>query len=145
MTQPWRRHRAVLWSIVAGVALLGGGIWAALRPSGPANGATPPHQTVDSSPPVSSRAVVTAPAAIVRPHQPAAAHARLSLSTLPPGMLYVDSKAIRSTPVIELDLQPGRHRVQVRREGFAPFDTLITAAPGQEIKLTRKKLAPIRS
>jgi hypothetical protein len=47
--------------------------------------------------------------------------------------------------VIELDLQPGRHRVQVRREGFAPFDTLITAAPGQEIKLTRQKLAPIRS
>jgi hypothetical protein len=144
MAQPWRRHRAFLLSIVAGVALLGGGIWATLRPSGPANGATP-HQTVDSTPPVSSRSVVIAPADTVRRHQPAAAHARLSLSTLPPGMLYVDSKAIRSTPVIELDLQPGRHRVQVRREGFAPFDTLITAAPGQEIKLTRKKLAPIGS
>jgi hypothetical protein len=88
---------------------------------------------------------VTAPADTVRPHQPAAAHARLSLSTQPTGTLYVDGKAIQSTPVIRLDLQAGRHRVQVRREGFAPFDTLITAAPGQEIKLTRKKLAPIGS
>src|SRR5467141_2187956 len=143
MAQPWRRHRAFVLSIFAGVALLGGVVWATLRPSGTANGAT--HQTVDSTPPVSSRSVVTAPADTVRPPQPAAAHARLSLSTQPTGTLYVDGKAIQSTPVIRLDLQAGRHRVQVRREGFAPFDTLITAAPGQEIKLTRKKLVPIGS
>ena len=119
-------------------------MWAALRPSGPANGAT--HQTVDSTRRDSTpaRNVVTAPADTIRPHQPAAARARLSLSTQPPGMLYVDGKPIRSTPVIWLEIQAGRHRIQVKREGFAPFDTVLTATPGQEIKWTRKTLAPVR-
>jgi hypothetical protein len=60
-------------------------------------------------------------------------------------MFYLDGKPIRSTPVIRLEIQPGRHRVQVRRDGFAPFDTVLTAAPGQEIKWTRKKLRPMGS
>jgi PEGA domain len=88
--------------------------------------------------------VVPAPADTARPHQPAAARARLSLSTQPPGMLYVDGKAIGSTPVVRLEIQAGRHRVQVRRDGFAPFDTVLTATPGQEIKWTRRTLAPVR-
>jgi len=88
---------------------------------------------------------VPAPADTARPHQPTEAHARLSLSTKPTGMLYVDGKAIGSTPVIGLEMQPGRHRVQVRRDGFVPFDTVLTAAPGQEIKWTRKTLRPIGS
>jgi serine/threonine-protein kinase len=142
---PRGRRRALAVSAVVGVALVGVSIWAALRPSGAANGAT--HQAVDSIPQVATRVplVVPAPADTARPHQPAAARARLSLSTQPPGMLYLDGKAIRSTPVVRLDIQAGRHRVQVRRDGFAPFDTVITAAPGQEIKWTRRTLAPIGS
>ena len=140
-----KRRRAIALSAVAGVVLVGGGIWAALRPSGPANGATR-HQTVDSVPQVSSPVRSGAiPPDTVRPRQPAVSRARLSLSTQPPGTLYLDGKAIRSTPVIGLDVQPGRHRIQVRRDGFAPFDTVITAAPGQEIKWTRRTLAPLGS
>jgi hypothetical protein len=60
-------------------------------------------------------------------------------------MLFLDGKPIRSTPVIGLEIAPGRHRVQVKRDGFAPFDTVLTAAPGQEIKWTRKTLTPIGS
>jgi len=134
------RRRALVLSGLAAVALVGSGIWAALRPSGPANGATR-HQIADSAPPVASpvRSDTTSR------HQPAAAHARLSLSTQPPGMLFLDGKAIRSTPVIGLDMTAGRHRVQVKRDGFAPFDTVLTAAAGQEIKWTRKTLRPIGS
>jgi len=145
LAQPWPRRRAIAWSVVAAVVVVGVSIWAALRPSGAANGAT--HQTVDSIPQVATRVppVVPAPADTARPHQPTAAHARLSLSTKPTGMLYVDGKAIGSTPVIGLEMQPGRHRVQVRRDGFVPFDTVLTAAPGQEIKWTRKTLRPIGS
>jgi len=134
------RRRALVLSGLAAIALVGSGIWAALRPSGPANGATR-HQFADSAPPVASpvRSDTTSR------HQPAAAHARLSLSTQPPGMLFLDGKAIRSTPVIGLDMTAGRHRVQVKRDGFAPFDTVLTAAAGQEIKWTRKTLRPIGS
>ena len=139
LPQPSRR-RALVLSVLAAIALVGSGIWAALRPSGPANGATR-HQIADSAPPVASpvRSDTTSR------HQPAAAHARLSLSTQPPGMLFLDGKAIRSTPVIGLDITAGRHRVQVKRDGFAPFDTVLTAAAGQEIKWTRKTLRPIGS
>ena len=132
LSQP-RRRRALAYSAVAGIVLLGGGIWAALRPSGPANGATPPR-IADSVPQV---------AAPLRTVAPAAARARLSLSTQPPGMVYVDDRQIRSTPLIGLDIQPGRHRIQVKRDGFAPFDSVFIAAPGQEIKWTRKTLKPI--
>jgi len=144
LAQSWRRRPALALSVLAGVALLGGVVWATLRPSGTANGAT--HQTVDSIPQVASRVppVVPAPADTARPHQPAAAHARLSLSTKPTGMLYLDGKAIGSTPVIRLDIQAGRHRIQVRRDGYVPFDTVLTATPGQEIKWTRRTLAPVR-
>ncbi len=145
LPQP-RRRRVIALSVLAGVALVGGGIWTALRPSGPANGATP-HRTADSvaqvpsAPPI----VATSPTDTIRRHQPAVARARLSLSTQPPGMLFLDGKPIRSTPVIGLEIAPGRHRVQVKRDGFAPFDTVLTAAPGQEIKWTRKTLTPIGS
>jgi hypothetical protein len=60
-------------------------------------------------------------------------------------MLVLDGKPLRYTPVIRLEIPPGRHRVQVKRDGFAPFDTVFTAAPGQEIKLTRKTLRAIGS
>jgi hypothetical protein len=132
LSQP--RRRVLAYSVVAGIALLGGGIWAALQPSGPANGATP-RRIADSVP------QVAAPPRTVA----AAARARLSLSTQPPGMVFVDGKRIRSTPVIRLEIAPGRHHVQVRRDGFAPFDSMFTAAPGQEIKWTRKTLKPIAS
>src|SRR5882762_6114718 len=135
LAQSWRRRPALALSVLAGVALLGGVVWATLRPSGTANGAT--HQTVDSIPQVASRVPPVVPA-------PAAAHARLSLSTKPTGMLYLDGKAIGSTPVIRLDIQAGRHRIQVRRDGYVPFDTVLTATPGQEIKWTRRTLAPVR-
>jgi serine/threonine protein kinase len=145
LPQP-RRRRVIALSVLAGVALVGGGIWTALRPSGPANGATP-HQTADSVAHVPSEppSVAPSPADTVRPHQPAVARARLSLSTQPPGMLFLDGKPIRSTPVIRLEIAPGRHRVQVKRDGFTPFDTVLTAAPGQEIKWTRKTLTPMGS
>jgi serine/threonine-protein kinase len=141
-----RRRRALALTVVAGIVLAGGSIWAALRPSGPANGATP-HQTADSVPPVSSplRTAATSPADTMRPRQPAPARARLSLSTQPTGMFFLDGKPIRSTPLIRLEIAPGRHRAQVKRDGFAPFDTTFTVQSGQEIKWTRKTLRALGS
>ena len=155
-----RRRRLVAASVAAGVLLLSGGAWVALHPTNPANGAThSPTPPVDSNrgervdtpqvvatkpaetPPAPRR--TTPPVTRPRPAAPAAASAKLSLSTQPPGTLFIDDRQIRSTPIINLEITPGRHRVQVKRDGFASFDTVFTAAPGQEIKWTRIALKPI--
>jgi hypothetical protein len=62
------------------------------------------------------------------------------MSTQPPGMLYLDGRQMQSTPIIGLSIPAGRHRIEVKRDGYAPFDTVITAQAGQDVKLTRREL-----
>ena len=143
-----RRRQIVLVSAVLGLALLSGGAWVAFHPTRPANGATPPPpdtQHVVTAVPVDTPVVHRATPPRPRPSTPAAAIARakLSLSTQPPGTLFLDDKAIRSTPILNLEIAPGRHRAQVKRDGFASFDTVFTAQPGEAIKWTRIALKPI--
>jgi eukaryotic-like serine/threonine-protein kinase len=151
-----RWNRLVTVSVVAGLVLLGGAAWVAFRPTSPANGATPSQQVpadtqrVGITQPVDTPAPAPAPPArtpppTARPRAatPVPARAKLSLSTQPTGMLFIDDKPIRFTPILNLELAPGRHRVQVKRDGFAPFDTVFTAEPGQEVKWTRIALKPI--
>jgi len=150
-----RRRRLLTAAVVLGVVLMSGGAWVALQPSRPAKGAipTPPDSTtqrvadtqhvaaaVPTDTPVTHR-VATPPRP--RPTAPPVARAKLSLSTQPPGTFFLDDKQIRSTPILNLEIAPGRHRAQVKRDGFAPFDTVFTAQPGQEIKWTRIALKPI--
>ena len=147
------RRRVVAVAIAAGLVLATGGAWVALRPTSPANGATPSQrlpadtqhvvtaQPVDTPAPAPRR--TPPPVTRPRPAAPAPANAKLSLSTQPTGAFFIDDKPIRFTPIINLEIAPGRHRVQVKRDGFAPFDTVFTAQPGQEIKWTRIALKPI--
>jgi serine/threonine protein kinase len=97
----------------------------------------PPPPPPSERPP--SRSAARQPRQVV----PAPASAWFSLSTQPPGMFILDGKAIRSTPVLRLAITPGRHRAQVRRDGFAPLDTVFDARPGEEIKWTRRVLRPL--
>jgi len=143
--------------VVLGVVLLSGGAWVVLHPSAPANGATPtpPDSTtqrvadtqhvaaaVPTDTPVTRR-VATPPRPPTTTAPAPVARARLSISTKPPGTFVLDDRAIRSTPILNLEIAPGSHRVQVKRDGFVPFDTVFTAQPGQEIKWTRIELKPI--
>jgi hypothetical protein len=143
-----RRRLLVSVSAVLGLALLSGGAWVAFHPTRPANGATPPlpdTQHVVTAVPVDTPVVHRATPPRPRASAPAAALARakLSLSTQPPGTFFLDDKAIRSTPILNLEIAPGRHRAQVKRDGFASFDTVFTAKPGEAIKWTRIALKPI--
>ncbi len=150
-----RRRRLITASVVLGFVLVSGAAWVALRPTRPANGATPTRpdsasgrapdtQRVVTTPPVDTP-VVRRPTPRPRPSvpPPAVARAKLSLSTKPPGTFFLDDRPVRSTPILNLEIAPGRHRVQVKRDGFAPFDTVFTAEPGQEIKWTRIALKPV--
>ncbi|MFN2572105.1 MAG: PEGA domain-containing protein, partial [Gemmatimonadales bacterium] len=139
--KPLRRRRAVVLSIAAGVVLLGGAAWAVLRPNTAANGATSrlPDSVTQRPGATPIRTAPPAAAGAVTPRQPVA-HVKMSVNTQPPGMLFLDGTAVRSTPIVGLDITVGRHRVQVRRDGYAPFDTVVTAQPGQDIKLTRNRL-----
>jgi len=140
----WRRRRLVAVSLAVGVALAGGGAWVALRPTNPANGATPARPV---EPPPDTQHVIVAPPTPPperpRPAVPAPARARLSISTQPWGTLFLDAQRTRNTPVLNLEITPQRHRVQVRRDGYVTFDTVFTAKPGEEIKWTRIILKPI--
>jgi len=144
-----RWNRLVTVSVVAGLALLSGVAWVALRPTRPANGATPSQRAPDTLPVVAAPAVDSttphraAPPPRPRPSVPTAARAKLSLSTQPTGTFFLDDKPIRSTPILNLEIAPGRHRAQVRRDGFAPFDTVFNAKAGDVIKWTRIALKPI--
>jgi len=155
IAQVRRWHRLVAAAVVGGLVLLGGAAWVALRPTRPANGATPQTNQTTEPAPDTQRVVATVPADTpatrrVTPPRPrpaarppVVARAKLSLSTQPPGTFFLDDRPVRSTPILNLEITAGRHRVQVKRDGFTPFDTVFTAQPGQEIKWTRIALKPI--
>ena len=61
---------------------------------------------------------------------------RLFVSATPWGDLYIDNRLIGHTPMADLPLAPGRHRVRIVRDGFRPFEQTIDIAPGGEQRLT---------
>ena len=137
-----RRSRAVALATTFGILLAAAGLWIALHRSpvdsaaiqsvAPATQAPPPAAPPTAAPPPASPPS--------HPRVVAAAPARLSLSTQPPGTLFLDDRRIGSTPVIGLEVPAGRHRARVTRDGYTSFDTVFTAEPGREIKMTRKAL-----
>ena len=154
ITSTPRGRRLVAAAVVAGLALLGGGAWVAFRPTKTANGAMPAaHDSTPQRAPDTQHVATVMPADAPvtrrttpprpRPTATPLARAKLSLSTQPPGTFILDDRPVRSTPILNLEIAPGQHRVQVKRDGFAPFDTVFTAQPGQEIKWTRIVLKPV--
>jgi hypothetical protein len=139
--RPTSRRAVVVGAIVAGVALIGGGLWVALRPSKSDNtGTLSAGATIT---PVDTPAPQRSAPPETRPAGPAVARARLSISTRPVGTFFLDARRGSSTPILNLEITAGRHRVQVKQDGYQSFDTVFTARPGQEIKWTRIVLKPI--
>jgi serine/threonine-protein kinase len=155
--RPPRRRPFVVGAVVAGLVLVGGGLWMALRPDRSANGATP-GQGATTQPAVDTHRVAAGPptdtAAQRRPAPgptrsaarkdakppalPSATPARLWVNTQPVwGELLLDNTVVGPVPIQDLQITPGRHRVLIRRDGFVPFDTTFTAVSGQEIRWTR--------
>jgi serine/threonine-protein kinase len=76
-----------------------------------------------------------------RPERPApaarvaAGSARLSVSSIPGGTLYVDNRLIGATPK-RLPVAPGRHVIRIIRPGYRRYLSMIELGPGEERRLT---------
>ncbi|MFN3750124.1 MAG: protein kinase domain-containing protein [Thiobacillus sp.] len=93
------------------------------RPAAPSDAARPAPPVALPSPPV-----VAAPA-----------QATVTVGVHPWGELYVDDQRIGvSPPLTRFRLDPGRHRIEIRNPGFAPYSDTVNLAPGQSIKIKHK-------
>jgi len=150
--RPPRGRRAVLAGV--GIAIVAAGLWLALSsigafssspgqaPRAPTPKDSLPTESLPPAPSPSSSAASPQPQSPQPPEPSAAARVRtpanaalLSLDAAPWGTVYVDGRSVGATPVVELPLAAGAHHVRVEREGYAPYERVIDAAPGQRIRI----------
>jgi serine/threonine-protein kinase len=65
----------------------------------------------------------------------------LTIDATPSGVLLVDGREIGDTPRFRLELRPGAHTVEIRREGFKPYLESIQITVGN-VTLRRVTLQP---
>ncbi|HJS44306.1 MAG TPA: protein kinase [Gemmatimonadales bacterium] len=157
------RPRGKLWRIMGVVAALivlaAGGLWfassaatrsgteaatgsrtesAVIRPVPPSPGVARPEprlldvERAPSAPAEPPASPPTARPATPRPLPPAV----IVVSSVPWAELYVDGRLVGNTPVMDLRLKAGRHRLRLQRAGFRPYEDVVNLAPGQSLKLT---------
>jgi class 3 adenylate cyclase len=65
--------------------------------------------------------------------------AMVSFALTPWGEVHIDGKLHGvSPPLQELELPPGRHRVEIRNSGFAPHVEVINAKSGERLRIKHK-------
>ncbi|HKA57427.1 MAG TPA: serine/threonine-protein kinase [Gemmatimonadales bacterium] len=147
------RPRGKLWRIIGVVAallVLGAGVWFAssqatrsrtesglVRPL-PVAQPEPRLLDVERAPPAVADPPVVPPAArpaTPRPTPPLPP-ALVVVSSVPWAELYVDGRLVGNTPVVDLQLRAGRHRLRLQRAGFRPYEEVVTLAPGQSLRMT---------
>ena len=70
---------------------------------------------------------------------PPPAPAAVSFAIAPWGEVHVDGRMHGvSPPLQELELTPGRHRIEIRNGGFAPHVVTVNAKPGQRLRIKHK-------
>jgi len=71
-----------------------------------------------TAPPATTMVVVPMPPPVPPPPAPAAAEGFITVNSDPPGTVFIDSREIGSTPVVEFTVPAGRHTIRVERPGF---------------------------
>ncbi|MFZ3174009.1 MAG: serine/threonine-protein kinase [Thiobacillus sp.] len=100
-------------------------------------GVGPPQAAVEPALPAAPAAAtsepVTAPAAIPQ------AKATVSFAISPWGEIFVDGKRVGvSPPFTSLQLEAGKHQVEVRNQAFSPYRGTVNLKPGQSLKIRHK-------
>jgi class 3 adenylate cyclase len=120
---------------------------AALRtPRGPAAGGADadtrtvqapwqPPPSADPAPPVPA----TPPVPPTRVRTAAGATALVLLAISPWGEVYVNGKSVGvSPPLAEVELKPGKHRIEVRNGGFKPYQEDMELGSNQTVRIKHK-------
>ena len=100
-------------------------------------GVGPPQAAVEPALPAAPVAApskpATAPAAVPQ------AKATVSFAISPWGEIFVDGKRVGvSPPFTSLQLEAGKHQVEVRNQAFAPYRDTVNLKPGQSLKIRHK-------
>lgn len=66
----------------------------------------------------------------------------LYVASAPWGAVYLDGERIGYTAIAARPIAAGSHRVRIERLGYAPFDTTITVARDQRLRLGTIRLKP---
>jgi serine/threonine-protein kinase len=65
--------------------------------------------------------------------------ATVMLAISPWGEVYVDGKRVGiSPPLSTLQLEAGKHEVEIRNLAFAPYRDTVNLKPGQSLKIRHK-------
>jgi serine/threonine protein kinase len=71
----------------------------------------------------------------------------LKITTTPPALIYVDGKAIGTSPIAKYVLAAGRHVIEVRAHGYRPSETEVEVTPEQTlavvVPLAAAPIAPV--
>ncbi len=81
------------------------------------------------------RAASAAPAA-PRPSEPG----HLNVSSRPWGLLYLDERLVGNTPIADLVVPPGTHRLRIMRDGYRSFERQIRIAANERLRLVDLEL-----
>ena len=87
---------------------------------------------VERAPPAAADPPAARPPAARRPSPPA----QVVVSSMPWAELYVDGRLVGNTPVVDLRLPAGQHRLRLERVGFRPHEEVVNLAPGQTLRRT---------
>ncbi|HEV8177845.1 MAG TPA: protein kinase [Gemmatimonadales bacterium] len=127
--------------IAAGIcAVVGVAAWSGLRGAGqPPEPVTPAPVTLQpvnvDPPPVSSPAAIESTMAVsVKPKPARVENASLTVTSEPWGMLYLDDVEIGPTPVADLPVRPGRHRLRIEQEGYRTRTEIVVVAGSNPIR-----------
>ncbi|MHB1062165.1 MAG: PEGA domain-containing protein, partial [Thiobacillus sp.] len=86
-----------------------------------------------AAPAVAASAIPQAPAAVAQ----AKATVRLAIS--PWGEVFVDGRRVGvSPPLAMLQLEPGKHEVEIRNQAFEPYRVIVNPEPGKSHKIRHK-------
>ena len=106
---------------------------ATAKPKLPAKPTVPAKAGVTAMPGVPESGTVPPPVAEAQPK------AVMALAISPWGEVLVDGNRVGvSPPLATLQLEPGKHEVEIRNQGFAPYRETVNLKPGASIKIRHK-------
>jgi serine/threonine-protein kinase len=76
---------------------------------------------------------------VVQAQAQAQAKATVMLAISPWGEVFVDGRRVGvSPPLAMLQLEPGKHEVEIRNQAFVPYRVIVNPEPGKSHKIRHK-------